>query len=279
MVHSVNEAEYNGRRALDYALALMDQKMLDCLDSHGARYSGNHGIRLIRRGKQDTSTTKYDSVPIDHTAAVWCGSKSEASNKRIQRNQDRAFQPPPLMVEEIEKETCKSIAAYHWVQEEARMSRTPIPVNMQIEIGMTPRREFASPPIWTLDRTPYEILGIADHERSDIALIRNRCREKALQVHPDRQHAQRGQEEKDAAALFHEINDTYAILRDPERKSQYDSEQLSAGESDSSWGSLLVKPELEYACVPPQLIRQLNLNQRRRKPPDNELSGLQTQTM
>jgi hypothetical protein len=185
----------------------MDEKAIDCLARHGARHSENRGIRL--KGKAPTTVARdgYDSAPIRETDAVWCGSGPEATVERIQIDDERIFQPPPLMVKEIEKETCKAIAACHWLQEEVLISRTQISVPWQTGIGMSPYCDSISPAIWTLNRTPYKILGIADHERSDLARIRECYREKLLQVHTDRQPAQGTPENKDAAALFYNIHD------------------------------------------------------------------------
>ncbi|KAL3487690.1 hypothetical protein BJX62DRAFT_240754 [Aspergillus germanicus] len=219
----VNATDYNDRTALDYTLTLVDREMLDFLTEHGSEHSKDFGISLFRN-----STIK----PRDEYASIWCGSKTEAVQKQIQADEDRIFQPPRLMAEEIEQESGKPIAACHWLQEEIRMSRTPISVRVQKQIGMKPRGEFVDRPIWTRDRTPYEILGVTEYERSDPAQIRNRYREKILQVRI-RQHSTQGaQGEEDATAKFHEIHDAYEILRDPISKSDRSDEVRMCATSD-----------------------------------------------
>ncbi|KAL3440034.1 hypothetical protein BJX65DRAFT_315171 [Aspergillus insuetus] len=247
----VNATDYNDRTALDYTLTLMDREMLDCLTEHGTKHSKDFGIRLFRNSK---------IKPSDQYASRWYGSKTEAVQKQIQADEDRIFQPPRLMAEEIERESGKSISACHWLQEEIRMSRTPISVRVQEQIGMKPRGEFVDPPIWTRDRTPYEILGVTECERSEPAQIRNRYREKILQVHI-RQHSTQGaQGEEDATAQFHEIHEAYEILRNSISKSEYDRMSSAPDHQDS----LLPAAQMEYACVPIGVIRHLDLNRRRR---------------
>ncbi|KAL4786828.1 hypothetical protein BJX76DRAFT_354828 [Aspergillus varians] len=226
----INLPDYNNRTALDYALILMDAEMFACLADHGAKHSKNFGVRERTKWKSGESGSRrpqWDSVPINSTAAVLCTTQAEAARNRIQDNGDGriAQLPPRSMVEEIEEETCKSVDAYCRLQENIQTSRTVKP-------------------------SPYEILDIAESERSDPAQLRKRYRQKVLQVHPDRLsvpvqgvHVQNGAALRDetaqmvrAAALFHEVHEAYELLRDPVKKKKYDSlsRQLPVTDEDQT---------------------------------------------
>ncbi|MBM4405025.1 MAG: molecular chaperone DnaJ [Chloroflexi bacterium] len=66
----------------------------------------------------------------------------------------------------------------------------------------------------TTKRDYYEVLGIEKNASEED--IRKAFRKKAFDLHPDRNKA------PDAEAKFKEVNEAYAVLRDPEKRAHYD---------------------------------------------------------
>ena len=72
----------------------------------------------------------------------------------------------------------------------------------------------------------YKILGVNSNCTQEE--IKKKYKELAMKYHPDRNPGDKNAEEK-----FKEINEAYEVLRDPEKRSQYDN----FGSANSNFGS------------------------------------------
>ncbi|CAD7933967.1 unnamed protein product [Amoebophrya sp. A120] len=75
-------------------------------------------------------------------------------------------------------------------------------------------------------RSPYEVLGVTPN--ANAAEIKAAYRQKALQLHPDKQ----GNEGQGDSAAFQELQDAYETLSDPQRRAAYDAARGQSSQSN-----------------------------------------------